>query len=180
MQTLKEWLESVRRALLEEGFKFTEFQHVKPGQYFGLVKDLKRGLQMHVRAFRDGKLEAEIEISRFYLEHPQWKRPAGEELSRILKRHRIPHLKETLILPPQPGRMPKTRTDWRRSLLHPLAYKILALYTLCLGVILLALFIRTEGWIRGPLFLGGGLLVTLGIGIWVVVRAIERALRSPS
>ncbi|MEM2282480.1 MAG: hypothetical protein QXH26_02890, partial [Candidatus Hadarchaeales archaeon] len=94
MQTLKEWLESVRRALLEEGFKFTEFQHVKPGQYFGLVKDLKRGLQMHVRAFRDGKLEAEIEISRFYLEHPQWKRPAGEELSRILKRHRIPHLKE--------------------------------------------------------------------------------------
>jgi hypothetical protein len=180
LPTVRGWLEDVRRALREEGFAPTEFQHVKSGQYFGLVKDLPGGLQMHVRGFSDGRLEAEIEVSRFYLEHPLHKRPAARELARILKKHGIPYAEESILRFPLPvGRMPKSRTDWRRSLLHPILYRILAVYSICLGGLLLFLFAATEGWHRAVLFLGGGLLILVGAGILLVVKLIEKALRPP-
>jgi len=181
LPTVREWLEEVRRALLEEGFSFTEFQHVKSGQYFGLVKDLPKGLQMHVRGFSDGRLEAEIEVSRFYLEHPLHKRPAARELARILKKHGIPYAEEpTLRFPLPVRRMPKSRTDWRRSLLHPTLYRILAVYSICLGGLIFFLSHTAGGWRTVIFLLGGGLLILMGAGILIVVKLIERALRPPA
>jgi hypothetical protein len=63
------WLKTVEEALKTEGFVPTVFQEIKAGQVFELVKNLPDGWQMHVRGFENGRLEAEIEISRWYLEH---------------------------------------------------------------------------------------------------------------
>ena len=181
MPTVREWLESVKRALMEEGFAHTEFQHIKPGQYFGLIKDLPGGLQMHVRGFSDGRLEAEIEISRFYLEHPFYKKPAVRELAKILKRHGIPYTEEKMLRFPQPVRkMPKSLTDWRRSLLHPKLYHFLALYSITLGALLLYLLLFVSSWQKLIIFLGGGLLILTGAGLLVVMKVIEKALRPPA
>ena len=178
---MREWLERVKKVLLEEGFSYTEFQHVKPGQYFGLVKDLPEGLQMHVRGFSDGRLEAEIEISRFYFEHPLYKRSATRELAEILKKHGIPYAEEKTLLFPRPvKRMPKSLTDWRKTLLHPNLYRLLAFYSVLLGVLELYLLSTTSGWHKLVIALGGLLLVLVGIGILVVVKAIEKALRPPA
>jgi hypothetical protein len=180
LPTVKEWLEDVRRVLREEGFAPTEFQHVKSGQYFGLVKDLPKGLQMHVRGFSDGRLEAEIEVSRFYLEHPLHKRPATRELARILKKHGIPYAEEPILRFPEPvRRMPKSRTDWRRSLLHPVLYRVLAVYSICLGSTIFFLSYTVSGWKAIAFLLGGGLLILMGAGILVIVKLIEKALRPP-
>lgn len=178
MQTVKEWLERIRTILLSEGFKFTRLQRIKPGQYFGLVKDLKRGLQMHVRGFVDGKLEAEIEISRFYLEHARWKRPATRELASILKKHKIPFRRTEIIsYPEKVGKMPRAMRDWRESLVHPLLYKFLGIYSICLGSLAI-LSIRMGHVLRVVATLAGLLLILLGVGIIIVVKLIEEALKS--
>lgn len=180
LSTVKEWLERVKKVLIEEGFHHTEFQHLKPGQYFGLVKDLPRGLQMHVRGFVDGRLEAEIEISRFYLEHPSCKRPAIRELAKILDKHGIEYHEEKILHFPRPlGRTPKSLTDWRRSLIHPRVYYLIAVYSAFLGGILLFISPRSTGWQELVLFLAGLLLISVSIGILIVVKAIEKALKPP-
>ncbi len=177
--SIKEWLEQVKKALLDEGFQPTEFQWVKPGQYFGLVKDLPRGRQMHVRGFSDGKLEAEIEVSRFYLEHPLWKRSATKELEQILRRRGVPYKRETILQIPKPkGKMPKTRTDWRRSLIHPSLYKFLSLYVILLGAACFYKFALALSWSGLLYFLAGGALVGTGVGTLYTIRVVERALKS--
>lgn len=112
---IRRWLESVEHALLSEGFNPTALQIVKPGQVFGLVKDLGDIWQMHVRGFEDGHLESEIEISRYYLEHPGTSRPATEELCGILNRHNITYEWEGQLRAPVRVRTepPGTLTDWR-------------------------------------------------------------------
>lgn len=112
---MRKWLEDVKRALLDEGFEPTVLQIVKPGQVFGLVKDISNVWQMHVRGFGDGHLESEIEISRYYLEHPSTSRSATEELRKILDQHNIQYnWKGQLVAPIQvKTEPPGTLTDWR-------------------------------------------------------------------
>lgn len=109
----------VEEALEAEGFSDPGIlQNYKDGQVFGVVKDLDETWQMHVRGYKDGSLEAEIEISRWHLEHlqdsPLIRRSAHQELGEILHLHGIyyttnstfPYQEET----PQP---PAAVTDWR-------------------------------------------------------------------
>lgn len=114
-EEMKKWLGDVKRALLDEGFEPTVLQIVKPGQVFGLVKDISNVWQMHVRGFEDGHLESEIEISRYYLEHPSTSRPATEELRKILDQHNIQHNWEGQLVAPIQVKTepPGTLTDWR-------------------------------------------------------------------
>lgn len=89
----RDWLEVVEKALSKEGFRPTWIQLVKNGQVFGLVKDIGRKWQMHVRGFNNGWLEAEIEVSRHYVQHhvSRYRRDGIRELVQILERHRIPY-----------------------------------------------------------------------------------------
>lgn len=71
---------------------------------------------MHVRGFSDGRLEAEIEISRDYIEHldDKYCRDATPELKQILDIHQVPYQargnlpKMTFTLEP-PGKL----TPWK-------------------------------------------------------------------
>ena len=71
---------------------------------------------MHVRGFNDGRLEAEIEVSRDYFEHldDDYRRDATLELIQILDAHQIPYefkgslpQMEVILLPP------KQLTPWK-------------------------------------------------------------------
>ena len=88
-----EWLQEVKGALTQEGFRDTSFQTIKPGQVFGLVRKLNEVWEMHVRGFVDGRLESEIEVSRDYIEHlnDNHRRDATPELRQILDTHHIPY-----------------------------------------------------------------------------------------
>lgn len=90
---ISEWLERVKGVLVQEGFNGTILQTVKRGQVFGLVKKVESIWEMHVRGFNDGRLEAEIEISRDYFEHldDKYRRDATPELIQILDAYQIPY-----------------------------------------------------------------------------------------
>jgi len=62
-------LEVVKRILLSEGFYEPLLQKRKRGQVFGLIKPLNELVEVHVRGYEDGTLDAEVELSREYLEH---------------------------------------------------------------------------------------------------------------
>ncbi len=184
----KEWLEQVKQALLKEGFKFTPFQDIQEDQTFGLVKDLEDEKQIHVRGFKDGHLESEIEISRYFLEHPHTSRPAAEELEKILDKHRIPYEEEKhLKNPGETGtELPSTLTDWR-SEIHPKRYKSIGGVSIITGILSIALSAYLFGiTIKGitmpdssiPIFqVGVGIfLITIGIGILYFSNIIDKAL----
>lgn len=82
------FLEQARQALLAEGFRSTPMQYRKRDQVFGLVKPHGDRLQIHVRAFRSGVIESEVELSNRYIEH-LWspRRSAHAEIARILEKH---------------------------------------------------------------------------------------------
>lgn len=82
------FLERARQALVAEGFRSTPMQYRKKDQVFGLVKDHGDRLQLHVRAFRSGVIESEVELSNRYIEH-LWspRRSAHNEITRILEKH---------------------------------------------------------------------------------------------
>jgi len=88
-----EWLQKVKGVLVQEGFNDTVLQTIKPGQVFGLVRKLDNVWEMHVRGFNDGRLEAEIEVSRDYFEHldDDYRRDATLELTQILDTYQIPY-----------------------------------------------------------------------------------------
>ncbi len=114
--SVKDWLKVVEKTLSKEGFKPTWIQLAKHGQVFGLVKDLGRKWQMHVRGYKNGWLEAEIEVSRHYVQHhvSRYRRNGIRELVTILEENRVP-FRITGTLPEadeaylEPGRL----TSWR-------------------------------------------------------------------
>lgn len=84
------YLDRVRRALASEGFRHTPFQWRHKGHAFGLVKDL-RDRQIHVRVYENGIVDAEVEISRHYLQHLYSPRASAHRIvQRIFRKHRIP------------------------------------------------------------------------------------------
>ena len=114
-----EWLEEVRGALVQEGFRNTAFQDVKRGQVFGLVGKLDNVWEMHVRGFVDGTLESEIEVSRDYLEHlnDNYRQDATPELIQILNAYHI-HYRPKRSLPQLDLMLepPKRLTPWKPAL----------------------------------------------------------------
>lgn len=126
-------IRDVEGILKDEGFQSTPFQIWKPGQVFGLVRRLDPpwdAWEMHVRGFEDGHLEAEIEISRDYLEHldDRYRRSAGVELSQLLSKHGIPHAIERSGNVKLDLESPETLTPWKPIV--ALGVIVLALYTL--------------------------------------------------
>lgn len=113
---IKNWLKMVKKALTSEGFNDTLFQTQKPDQTFGFVKDIEDVWQMHVRGFKDGHLESEIELRRWFIEHlGPTRRPATIELIEILDNYGIPYRlvgehPETIYWKIEP---PESLTDWR-------------------------------------------------------------------
>jgi hypothetical protein len=123
-------LEVVRRILLSEGFHEPLLQGWKQGQVFGLVKPLNELVEVHVRGYEDGTLDAEVELSREYLEHLWYgSKPYYGYLIDILERHNIP-FSIVKPIPPDPMyiEVPQNPTRWKPLLI--LATFFLGLYLL--------------------------------------------------
>jgi hypothetical protein len=91
---------------------------LEAGQVFGLVKPLDDVYEVHVRGYQDGTLDAEIDVSREYLEHLIYgSYPYDHYLMEILKRHNIPHKEVKPIESAQKPPKPATLTPWKPLLL---------------------------------------------------------------
>jgi hypothetical protein len=123
-------LEVVRRILLSEGFHEPLLQGWRGGQVFGLVKPLNELVEVHVRGYKDGTLDAEVELSRKYLEHLLYRsKPYYGYLIGILKRYNIP-FSIVKPIPPDPTyiEVPQNPIKWKHLLI--LALLFLGLYLL--------------------------------------------------
>lgn len=82
------------------GFADPFFQDWRIGQRFGVAKPLTSILEWHIRGFRDGSLDSEVEISRKRLQHVA-ARPGSYYLPfmAILRRSRIPFLLSSRMPP---------------------------------------------------------------------------------
>ncbi len=85
------WLQAAKAVLLAEGFTRDPKAARKPGQVWSVIRQEPDDLQIHVRAFKDGRLESEVELSNKYLQH-LWskRRNAAPEVNEILERHGMP------------------------------------------------------------------------------------------
>lgn len=94
------WLKSAKAVLLAEGFRREIKQARKPGQVWGVIRQEQGDMQIHVRAFKDGRLESEVELSNKYIQH-LWshRRSAHPEVMEILSRHGMPteRVSETFV-----------------------------------------------------------------------------------
>jgi hypothetical protein len=123
-------LEVVRRILLSEGFHEPLLQGWREGQVFGLVKPLNELVEVHVRGYEDGTLDAEVELSREYLEHLWYgSKPYYGYLIDILERHNIP-FSIVKPIPPDPMyiEVPQNPIKWKPLLI--LAVLFFGLYLL--------------------------------------------------
>lgn len=111
------WLKGCKAVLLAEGFSRDPLRQArKPGQVWGVVRQEPDDMQIHVRAFKDGRLETEHELSNRYVQH-LWSHRWGahEAVKDILARHGMPthRVSETFqpITGTKPGKqMPLGRT----------------------------------------------------------------------
>jgi hypothetical protein len=111
------WLKGCKAVLLAEGFKRDPLRQArKNGQVWGVVRQEPNDMQIHVRAFKDGRLESEVELSNRYVQH-LWshRRGAHVEVKEILAKHGMPTkmVSETFvpITGTRPGKvMPTGRT----------------------------------------------------------------------
>ncbi len=124
------WLQAAKAVLLAEGFKRDPKQARKPGQMWGVIRQEPDDLQLHVRAFKDGRLESEVELSNKYVQH-LWskRRNAAPEVAEILERAGLPTIfvsKEFLPLTgaAEDKRMPTGRTRVRTMVLAEIAVGI--------------------------------------------------------
>ncbi len=97
---LETWLKAAKAVFLAEGFKRDPKAFRKPGQVWSLVRQEEDDMQTHIRAFNDGRLESEVELSNKFVQH-LWshRRGAHEEVAEILARHGMPtmHVNETFV-----------------------------------------------------------------------------------
>jgi hypothetical protein len=111
------WLRAAKAILLAEGFKRDPLRQArKPGMVWGVVRQEPDDMQIHVRAFKDGRLETEVELSNRYIQH-LWshRRSAHVEVKEILGRHGMPTERVSETFLPITGsfegkRMPEGRT----------------------------------------------------------------------
>ena len=86
------WLKGCKAVLLAEGFKRDPLRQArKPGQVWGVVRQEPDHMQIHVRAFKDGRLESEHELSNRYVQH-LWSHRWGAHIAvkEILAKHGMP------------------------------------------------------------------------------------------
>jgi len=103
----------------KEGFKRTRLQFKKKGQVFGLIKPINGVLEIHVRGYKDNTLDAELEISRKYIQH-LFKRaiPFDIILIFILKRHNIPfEIVKPISLSVPKIDIPKILINWKKAVI---------------------------------------------------------------
>jgi len=108
-------MDYVKRALKQEGFYDPWFLQIwKEGQSFGLVKHVSKEFEIHVRRYVDSTLDAEIEISRDFLEYLSDKvKPYYRYLIGILVKYNIP-FQAVHPLPPDPIlEVPRRLTEWK-------------------------------------------------------------------
>ena len=92
---VKESVEKIQKIFAQEGATKVKFEHKQPAQIGdGLSIKLKKPWEMHVRLFDIEKglisIQAEVEISRDYLQHLFSQRTAVlYEIESILKKHKI-------------------------------------------------------------------------------------------
>lgn len=111
------WLKGCKAVLLAEGFKRDPLRQArKPGQVWGVVRQEPDDMQIHVRAFKDGRLESEHELSNRYVQH-LWSHRWGahEAVKDILARHGMPTQQVSETFQPITGtkkgkKMPTGRT----------------------------------------------------------------------
>ena len=108
-----------QRVLIANGFHWTLWQYLKPRQSWGVVKDVGSGeVQIHVRGFNDGRVEAEIEVSRFYLEHHRHPSVnANLNIAKILEAGGVPIIIEPSDELVRSYSVPNRLTDWRPAAL---------------------------------------------------------------
>jgi hypothetical protein len=97
---------------------------------FGLIKPLNELVEVHVRGYEDGTLDAEVELSREYLEHLWYgSKPYYGYLIDILKRYNIP-FSIVKPIPPDPMyiEVPQNPIKWKPLLI--LAVLFFGLYLL--------------------------------------------------
>lgn len=89
-EELQTFLEQARNALLAEGFYSTPMQYRKKAQVFGVIKEHGHDLQIHVRAFANGVIESEVELSNRYIQH-LWspRRSAHAEITKVFEKHGV-------------------------------------------------------------------------------------------
>jgi hypothetical protein len=108
-------LATIKEILLREGFYDPGIlQARKEGQVFGLAKPSGEMLEVHIRGYVDNTLDAEIELSREYLEHPYDVQPFYSYLTNILEKYNIPY-EIVKPIPPDPQylRVPKNPIKWK-------------------------------------------------------------------
>lgn len=92
---VKRNVEEILRILDKEGFTRVKFEHKKDSQIgHGLSLKLKKPWEMHLRLFDLKKglvaIQAEVEVSRDYLQHLFCQRtPVIYEIEELLKKHQI-------------------------------------------------------------------------------------------
>lgn len=112
-------LEVVKRILLNEGFYEPLLQEWREGQVFGLVKPLNELIEVHVRGYKDGIIDAEVELSREYLEHLWYgSKPYYGYLIDILRRYNVP-FSIVKPIPPDPMyiEVPQNPIRWKPLLI---------------------------------------------------------------
>jgi len=122
-------LNVIKKILLREGFYDPRIlQTWKKGQVFGLVKRLNDLIEVHVRGYKDNTLDAEVELSREYLEHPYEVKPFYGLLINILRRYGIP-FRIISPIPPDPRyiSVPENLTRWKPLLALAMIFAIIGL-----------------------------------------------------
>lgn len=108
-------LKALRKRLISEGFYDPWIaQRWKRKQVFGLAKELSLPLEWHIRGFRDGHLESEIEVSRRFIGHEFTpSKPFHNPLIKILHKYKV-RFEYIKSPPPDPKEMivPSTLIDW--------------------------------------------------------------------
>ena len=123
------WLKGCKAVLLAEGFKRDPLRQArKPGQVWGVVRQEPDHMQIHVRAFKDGRLESEVELSNRYIQHV-WshRRGAHAEVKEILAKHGMPTTMVSETFVPITGSHPdKKRPEGRTTTTHVIAVGLVA------------------------------------------------------
>ena len=106
-------IENLYLALQCDGWRYTPWQN-NFGQSFGLIKDWAANVEIHVRAYPEGQVDAHIEVGRDYLEHLNWPSvDASGYVVDILSREGIPYQVNGLANRPQYYALPGRLTAWR-------------------------------------------------------------------
>ena len=114
--------DTILDVFLSEGYTSTILQINKPGQKFGLIKEMDNDLENHIRFFIDNSFESEIELSREYLEHPFDCKSYYEPLFDIFNRYNIPfQIMRSIPADPIEIMVPFKKTRWKPLVIPALA-----------------------------------------------------------